>query len=219
MRITTIIAFLFFIGHTMAQVSESDKTMSQGSNNALQITIPSTDVKYVEKVWKDYSKDFDGKTKKDRKSDEWFTDDGELIAIGGANTVDVYAKAAASGDDVNFTAWFDLGGAYLSSGTHPDQYREAEKLLMRFALEVAIQKTQDKLDEEEKTFKKLEGTLRSLERDNDRYHKEIEDAKARIARAESDIQTNIKDQEKAKKEIEVQREVIEKVRTKLSELK
>ena len=57
-----------------------------------------------------------------------------------------------------------------------------------------------------------------MEKDNDRYHKEIENAKARIQRAEENIVKNVQDQEETQKNIEVQEEVVDEVRKRLADL-
>ena len=179
------IALIFSISLCLGQIEEGSKSMSQGVYNALTLELPNVSEKTVEKMWKKYIKEYDGKTKKIRKKDEYFTDDAEIVAIGGSNTVDVYARIAESGDDVYLTAWFDLGGSYLSSAAHPEQYTEAEKILMRFAITVAQKLTQDELDDELKKLKKLEDSLKKLKRSNDNYHRDIEQAKERIAKGGS----------------------------------
>ena len=229
-----ILSFIFFAGQAMAQfqekgVSELDKkariteqvrTMSMGSESALVLSIADADEKLVEEVWKNYIKDFyRGKTKKMRREGEWFTDDASITAIGGSNTVDLYAVIDQAGKDVDFLLWCDLGGAFLSSDSHPERYREAEALLQKFNLEVTKAKIQQELDEEEKELKKLENELKKLENDNERAHKEIEKAREAIAKAEKEIEQNLKDQEASAQKIEGQKEVIEAVRKKLNKIK
>ena len=46
------------------KVAEEEKAMSQGINNAVVVEISATTTKIAEKVWKDYAKQFKGKTKK-----------------------------------------------------------------------------------------------------------------------------------------------------------
>jgi len=218
--ITKSLLFLLFIIPSFAfgQIIEEDKSMSLGVKNALVLELPGTSEKIVDKLWKKYSKDFDGKTKKDRKSDEWFTDDGNIISIGGANTLDVYARIGSVGDAVSLTAWFDMGGTFLSSYEHPDEYDEAQKILLRFALEVAIETTKIELNGEEKKMKELDNKLKRLQRDKENYEKEIVLAKERIEKAEANIETNEKDQSNTNEAIEAQRGVIEQVQDKLRQL-
>lgn len=211
-------ALIFTTQLVWAQVTEAKRGMSQGVHHSLQILLPGSTEKLVEDVWKDYMKEFKAKPKYDRKTKEHFSDDAEITAIGGSNTVDVYAKIEGRGGDVDFTLWFDLGGAYLNSDDHTAKYREAEAFVMEFALEVARTKTNEELDTEEKQLKDLESDLSQLERENERLHKEIEKAKERIAQAERDIESNLQEQEKARKMIQKQTQKVTEVKKKLGDL-
>lgn len=215
---------LFFLFTTFssqvifAQIEEGDKTMSQGVNNSLTIELLEAKKKVVDKTWKKFAKDFKGKTKKDKKMDEYFTDNGKLVAIGGGNTVDVYSRSNEAGDNVFMSVWFDVGGEYLNSESHPSKYVEAEKMLMKFAIEVAKEMTLIELDEQEDVLKKMNRNLKKLESLKERYENEIVRAKEAIAKAEQNIETNIKEQEDAQEQIKMQGEVIDAIKKKLSDL-
>ncbi len=202
-----------------AQISEQIKKMSQGANNALVLEIPGVDAKLAGEVWKDYMKDFyDTKPKWERKADEWFCDDASITAIGRGNTVDIYATTEEKGKDVLVNVWIDLGGAYLSSREHTDQYMEAEKMMMRFALEVAQEKTGRELDTEKGQLKKLQRDLDRLRSLNERYHKDIERAEAAIKTAQENIVENQKMQEDMQLQITEQEKMIESVQKRLNDL-
>jgi hypothetical protein len=202
---------------TNAQVTEESRSMSLGVKNAMVLDLPNTQADFVDKLWKKYIKSYGGKTKR-LKGNEYFTDDAEIPEIGGANTVDVYARSEDQGDGSSLAVWVDLGGAFLSSDVDPDRYTEGEKLLMRFALFVAKENTSIELDAEDKALRKLEDLQKKLERDNDRYHREIEQAKEAILQAEANIETNLKEQEETQKQIEIQRSVVEEVKKRLGNL-
>ena len=212
------IAIIFSLSFCKGQIEEGDKSMSQGVYNALSIELPNVKERTVEKMWKKYIKEYGGKTKRIRKKDEYFTNDAEIVAIGGSNTVDVYARVAEAGDDVYLTVWFDLGGSFLSSTEHPVQYPEAEKILMRFAIDVAKKLTQEELDDELKNLKKLERVLSKLKRANNGYHRDIEKAKERIIKAESKIQTNDQEQIDAVENIEEQKAIVKEIQKRLNDL-
>lgn len=217
-QIFILILFILNGFFLSAQISESEQSMSQGVKNAFVLEMPNADEKVVEKTWKKYSKDFKGKTKKDRRSGEHFTDNAIIPSIGGNNSIDVYTKIEKSGDNVLFTSWYDLGGAYLNSYEHGDEAAEAQKILLAFALDVAKEMTLIEIDNEEKKLKDLNNALKKLEKEKENYEKEIEQAKERIAKAEADIEQNGKDQENAKLLIEDQEKVLDKVKEKLSDL-
>ncbi len=214
-----IVFFIWFIllgTMGLAQIQEVPKSMSLGVNNALVLDLPGVRESFVEKLWKKYIKPVGGKTKRNRS--EWFTDDGKLAGIGGSNTIDVYMSIEELGPDLAMIVWFDLGGAFLNSEEHENRYVEAEKYLMRFALFVAKEKTQLQLEEKEKEMSKLESLIKRLERDNERYHRDIEVAKEKIRLSEANIETNVVEQEETRKLMELQLQTIEKVRSKLAAL-
>ena len=216
MRVAIMVLLSVFFFETQAQITESPKSMSAGMNNALILELPGVDDSFVEKLWKKYIKPIGGKTR--RSKSEWFTDDAKLAGVGGSNTLDMYMSPEEIGADINMNVWFDLGGAYLNSEEHPNRYIEAEKYLMRFALFVAKEKTLLDLESQEKDMTRLENLLKRLERDNERYHRDIEIAKEKIRLSESNIETNIVEQEETRKLIELQLEAIERVREKLAAL-
>jgi len=214
-----LLLFAAAFGTLKAQVYEQYKTMSMGDKNALTMTLPQSKAKFVGTLWMDYMKEFyNSKTKFNKKTEEWFTDDADIPAIGLGNTVDVYATTEQLDENVRLAVWFDLGGAYLSLREHYDRYPEAEKMMLRFALEVAKKSTEVQLDGEEKKLKDLEKELQKLQSGNERYQKEIERAKEAIRKAEEGIVENEKEQMAAQEKIEQQKKAIEAVRRRLNDL-
>jgi len=217
------LSFFFLMMASMinldAQVYEQYKTMSQGDRNALTMTLPQNKDKFVGSLWNAYLKEFYGtKSKFNKKTGEWFSDNVDMPAIGLGNTVDVYATAEQINDDVRLSVWFDLGGAYLTLREHYDRYPEAEKLMMRFALEVAQKSTEEQLGAEEKKLKDLENELKKLQNNNERFLKDIERARETIRKSEEGIAKNDKDQAATQEKIEQQKKAIEAVRRKLNDL-
>lgn len=199
-------------------VREGERAMSQGSKNALTLDLPKTSAKFAEKLWKDYAKQFKGDTKKDKKSDEWFTDNAMIAGVGGANTVDMYAKFSESGDVTTMGLWIDLGGAYVGSKEFKDKYAEAEKILANFALTVQREQTKEQLNEQTDGLKKLEKQEKNLEKDKQGLLDDIENWKKKIAKAEADIITNGKNQEETKQKIESQKKLVEEIQKKLNSM-
>jgi DNA repair exonuclease SbcCD ATPase subunit len=199
-------------------VREGERQMSQGSKNSLTIELNKTTAKFAEKIWKDYTKQFKGDTKRDKKSDEWLTDNAQIAAIGGANTVDMYVKFSESGDNTNVALWVDLGGTYVNSNEVADKYKEAEKLLLNYSIAVQKEQTRIQLEDQQKELQKLERQLKNLEKDNTGLHKDIEDYKKRILKAEEDIKTNLKNQDDTKAKIEAQKKAVDEVLKKMNSL-
>lgn len=211
-----ILIFCFFSLSGFSQITELEKSMSVGLYNSLVLELPDTKRKFAENIWKNYLKQYDGKTKKNKKAKEYFTDNATLPGIG--SEIDVFSNVAEQGDATEVTIWVDLGEDYLNSYSHPERYVEAEKFLMRFALEVTREKIRIELEEEEKRLTKLKKSLKKLERANSNYHRDIRNAEEKITKAKSNIEKNEIEQEQTKSSIELQLEAVEKIKKRLSNL-
>ena len=213
--------FLLLLNYSQlqAQVYEQTLSMSQGPQKALSLELANADEKLVADVWKNFMKDFyDAKVKWDRKAKEYFADNADIPAIGLGNTVDVYATTDQKGSNTTINVWFDLGGAFLSSREHPDRFDEGEKLLLRFALEVAREKTRQEVSAENDQLRKLQKELERLQANKERSQKEIERAQEAIKKAEADIVQNEKDQVDMLEKIAEQEKAVEAVKQRLGEL-
>lgn len=204
----------------VSRVMERSATMSLGNNNALVINIDGVNAKLVGKVWEDFmDKRYDAKVEWQRKTKEYFIDNLNVTAIGGATPVDIHANTKESGENVTFTLWVNMGTTFLNSNDNYDQFKEAEKLVDEFAMEVSKEKTRIDMETQEKQLKQLEKELEKLTSANERYHSDIEKAKEAIRKAEENITQNEKDQETTRQKIENQKQVVDNVKKKLDDLK
>jgi hypothetical protein len=199
-------------------VNEGERVMSQGNKNSLAVNLTKTNVKFAEKMWKEYTKPFKGDYKKDKKNDEYFTDNANISAIGGGNTVDLFMKFVETGENTTATLWIDLGGAFVSSKDFKDKYAEAEKLMAEYALKVAREQTQIQLKEQQDAQKDMEKQQKKLEDKHKSLLQDIEDWKKKIAKAEQDVIANQKSQDDTKAKIETQKKVVDDVQKKLNAL-
>ena len=202
---------------SFGQIEEAQKAMSTGVETAFSIVIPDASEKDMEKIWKSYMKPYKGKTKKSRKTNEFFTDNATIPELS-SNSVDVYAKMNEVNGEVLLSVWFDLGGGFLSSETHPDKVSAAQILILQYALEVSKKATGDELKSEKKNLKKLGKELTKLEKVNTKLHQDIEMYKRKIKEAEANIKKNDAEQVNKNEEINNQKEKVEGVKKKLEEL-
>ncbi len=215
----SLMLFLLMSTIMMAQTSTERKTMSEGVYEAIVIQIPDLDKKIVGDLWADFTKDFYGvRSKYNRKTKEYFSDDAEVAAIGQGNTFDMYASIEEKGSGSELSVWYDLGGAYLSARDHGDRHLEAEKMLLRFGLEAAKEKIRLDIKAQEKALDGLMGDLKKMENDKERMERDIEKAQEAIARAEQGLEENAQDQVNKNAEIKAQEELIEATKQKLKDL-
>lgn len=217
--VLSALALLTFATASIAQsAAEGEYSMSEGNNNGIRMELPGADVKDVVDQWEDFTKkNFKAKAKKN-KAKEYFCDDAEVKAFSSDNTVDIYADITGSDANSTITVWYDLGGAYLNSGAHGEDFVEAEKLMYKFALAFQKAMIEEELKDEEKNLKKMENDLEKLGKQKEGYEKDIEDYKQKIEDKISDIEQNVKDQAQSEADIATQKEIVKEVENRLREL-
>lgn len=214
----TLLSFFVFQG-LQAQVNERNLPMSLGSQNAISLSLPNIDVRDAEKVWQDYMDDYyDSKAKWNRKVKEWIITDADVVALGRGKPVNMFTTFEKSGNGVVVNTWVQVEDGFISSRETPNRFNDVEKMMMRYALEVAKASVEQEIEEEEKMLNRMETDLRKLKSANDRYHRDIEKAQEAIRQAEEDIVKNEREQEEMAKKIEMQLELIKKIRKKLNDL-
>jgi hypothetical protein len=196
------------------EVAEVSQVMALGSQNAIFIDLPGVSSSFAEKEWKDFIDQY-GKAKKVKKGNEWLVEAAQILDIGGVNTVNLYARSDETSNATRQYLWIESAGAFVSSASNPEAYKGATKLLKDFAHKVKVDMIAIDLDAQQKAMDNLEKDLQKLKRDNDGYHKTIEDAKERITKAETDIAKNVQDQQLRMQEIDAQRAVVDEVRKRL----
>ncbi|MBL7888667.1 MAG: hypothetical protein JNL24_03890 [Bacteroidia bacterium] len=197
------------------KVKESKETIGGASNNALVVTLYGVSPSDAEESFRSFMKQYDGK--RSSKDGGIFIDNASIKEISGNNTIDIYGIAQGKKGDaeITFVVAFDLGGAFLNSSEHKDQYKIAEKIVKEFAVKATKEAIENELKAAQKAQEKLEDDQKSLEKDKKGLEKDIEDYKAKITKAEQDIVKNKSDQDKKKSEIEAQKKVVSTINDKL----
>ncbi|HEY0029433.1 MAG TPA: hypothetical protein VGC65_01650 [Bacteroidia bacterium] len=196
------------------KVKQSTENIAGGSHNALSVTLTGISPSDAEESFRSFMKNYDGKRS---SKDGGIFIDHAMIKEMGNNTIDIYGKAIGKKGDpeITFVVAFDLGGAFLNSGEHKDQYNIAEKIVKDFAVKATKDAIEAQLKDAQKAQSKLEDDQKSLEKDNKNLNGDIEDYKKKIKKAEDDIVKNKADQDKKKSEIEAQKKVVADVDKKL----
>jgi DNA repair ATPase RecN len=210
-----LILFLAFSVQMMGQeIVEQDRTMSKGLHNGFYIEIPGAEKKQVEKIWKNYLKEFSKKVK-DKKG-EYYTEEANIPLINGANQLIVYAKVEEGMDQSTIYTWVDLGGAFLNSGEHASQYDGFAQFLEDFYYEVRRDVVKKELEDAEDMLKDIQKDLEKLQDKNKDYHRDIEKAQEKIREAEDKITKNIKEQDDVQIKLEKQKREVEKIMEKFN---
>lgn len=203
-----------------AQYAEGERPMSMGMKNALSFDIQDLKASKAEDLWQDYVKQYGGKTRKEKKMKEYFTEGAKVYYIPGLSTVNVYARFEERGKTATeaIIALAD-GERFLSTAANAEQMKAANEFVRQFDVAIQKYKTNEKLQEEQKKLKNLESDLKKLVKENESLHKDIENYKDKIAKAETAISKNTGDQQKTASMITEQNAVVEKVKKDLDALK
>lgn len=200
-----------------AQVTSQRMSHSRGNNNALILELPTADRKLVDKLWTSWLKDnYKVKTKPVKKSKgEMQSLDFSIPGVSAGGNVDMYSMIRESGGGSEVTVWIATPDGYVSPDINRSQYYEAEKMLMRFALDVSRAQIELDLQAQEDTLKDLEKDLDKLRKQKEDYEKKIANAEKAIEQARADIDRNLVDQDNKSKEIEAQIDQVELVKRRL----
>ncbi|MBI2269268.1 MAG: hypothetical protein HYU69_02810 [Bacteroidetes bacterium] len=216
------VAFCFisvFVGTCFAQkikITESVERIGEpgAKNNVLAVIISEATPEEIESDWKALTKSY--KAKVSTMEDVIFSDNAVIKSISN-NTIDMYARSEKIKEgETRFIIGFNLGGAYLSSILHPEQFREIKQIVNDFAVKTtrdaianklkAAQKVLDKLSDEQKNLVKKNETLN---KDVETNKQKIEELKEKIKREEEELVINKTDHENKTKEVDAQRKVVE----------
>lgn len=204
-----ILLLLINLQLLIAQTSEVNKSMSLGTQNGIKASIENVDADYIESVWKKYVKEF-GKIKENKKAGEFYILNAAVKSIR-PEAMDLYASIM----DNQIVVFFDLKNSFLNSKEHPTEFEAAQKLVQEFVYEVQREIIREELEEENSKLNKSQRGYDKLKKENTGYHKDIDEAKAKIKKAEQNIVDNEKEQVKAEAELKALHEIIQKIMERL----
>jgi len=201
------------------KIKESNEGFSNGSHNALSVTIYVTDVNMVEKEWKSLIKNY-GYDKSSEKSDEYFFDNVKIKQLGD-NTLDIFSKVDANKAEKNVTlkAAYDLGGAYLSSSEHKDKFEYVKKMMRDFAVKITKESIDDEIKDANKVLATHQSKQADLEKDNKNLADDITNYNQKIKKANEQMEQNKKAIEGKKTDVAAQQKVVDGINAKKAAVK
>lgn len=229
-------AFLLFFtlsGFTQkTYVEEVEQTINGVPRKGQRITIQ-LDSKLVDKAWQTYLKDRVGKmTGKNilQSSKGIYTiEQGKIEAVA-ATPLRIVSKVEAT--EAGTVVWWslDMGSAYVSKESTPQQYEAAETILRDFARtlykeDIARQVTEaEKVlahtqAEENRVIKTADDIKRNIEKNKQRrieLEAELAQNSQELTQLNLDVENNIKQQATAKQNVENMRQAVEVVKNKVN---
>lgn len=196
-------------------VRHQESIMSLGKQSSFYIEVDGAHKKMIESSFKDFIKNY-GKVNYNSKSKEYFL--SGISLPGSSSRVDVYASLVEGKNQSTVFAWFDTGNGFVNPDDHPKETMAVKELMANLYLFAKKRVIEKELKVEEKELVNLEKELKKLQDKNEGFHRDIEKAKEAIAKAEKNIEENLKQQEIKREEIKAKEKDIEKVTMRLNNL-
>ncbi|MEX0968325.1 MAG: hypothetical protein WD077_13900 [Bacteroidia bacterium] len=169
-----------------AAMKEALNTMTPGTPDRIAVKVPNVERKTVIDNWEDFVEKYDAKTY--TVGSEVYADNAVIPAVQDG-TLDIYTVFSEieneTGTFMNVTV--DLGGALLSSGTHPEKYKAVQNLIDQFVKQTAGGAVRSKFENVTKSIRKHEKERESLVKENNELKKEIDKNKQEISENEKEI--------------------------------
>lgn len=207
----TLLMFIFGAVYFVSaqQVRSIDKSMSLGKHPALYAEIEGADEDMAKDYWEEYVKDF-GKTKRNKKAKEYFTEDARIPVIASSNTVTLYAKFEEGKGQTTAYLWVDNQGGF------EEDNKGMRTFLEDYALAVRRKVINKEIEKQEDVLKGLTKDMEKLVKKNNGYHKDIAEAEDKIRKSEENIEKNLNDQDEMNAEMQRQKEVLDQIIEKLN---
>lgn len=202
---------LFVFGQNEVRINEEQVSYSVGSKNSIVVNIPYANMDILEKELKSELKDWGGKYNSSK--DEYTSTQASFKAMGD-KPFDVIARIIKSGETIKVAFAIDLGGAYVTSNQHQEQFNVMNDKIKAFAIRASKECVAEELKTEGKVLSSLEKDQKELEKDKESLLKSIDDYRKKIAEAEKKIEENVTNQSKKKVEIAKQAEKVKEIEKK-----
>jgi molecular chaperone DnaK (HSP70) len=197
----TVLSFCTFASFGQVKATEEAITFSNGTHNAIVVTVPNGTLEGVSDELKSEMKNWGGKF--DEKKGE-YTAIGASMKKMGDKPFDGYAKVIENGKEIKVAFSVDLGGAYMSSSDHSAQYKVMLDRAKEFSARASTSSINGILKAEEKILKSLSKEQSDFEKDIEKSQSEIEKAKKTIEEEEKKIVDNKAALEKKTAEVKAQ---------------
>jgi len=199
----------------LTQISEKKVAGSFGTQNAFVVEHVDATAEHAEDAWKELMKEFSKKTKYNRKSYTWETNEAKMPTIS-SKDLNLYMMVTEGNGMTITSVFFDDGMMFLGSDNSEDAIVDINGLLGKYHQLTQKLVIEDELELEENNLKSLEKSLEKLKKENQKLHEQIADYEQKIVEAEDNIITNIDNQQMSEEAINDQKGLIEMIKEKLN---
>lgn len=216
---TILLILMSTLIHAQSEIKIEEELVNFkiGFKNSITATIPYTKKESLEKFIRKELKEWNGKF--NFKDGEFYTLQATTKFMG-AKPFDTYVKIISStNESIKIAFTTDLGGAFLSSKEHRDQFNAMSEKVKEFAKESTITSIEEDLEKNQDILSDQFKVQRSLEKEKKNLEEDIENYKLKIIDAEKKLKINAEDQENQKKSLKIQEEKVSDILKKLKYFK
>ena len=175
---------------------------------AIIADIPAVDTEQIFEAWTDVLED-NTKSKVMEGIGGWLIE-GAMLEPVSSKPIKVYSAILKTENGVRLMASFDEGdGEFIND--NPNKVNSAKAFMKEFGLEQYKEFLETTLKEETKELDDMERDLKKLQKENEKYHKEISESELRIVNIKNDEEVNVLDQERLVKDISSKKATISKL--------
>ncbi|REJ84878.1 MAG: hypothetical protein DWQ44_08625 [Bacteroidetes bacterium] len=187
-------------------VSESQEMMSQNMQNGFGISIPKAKIKDVEKAWKKYVKKESKASLKENEGE--YSAMSCVIPAVSTDTCNLYTRFNEADNAVRMFAFLEVNDRFISSSRDSEKTTNFKFWIRNFALEQYREAVEDELKTEKRNLDKMEGDLKSFEKEISSAEDRIRKNNREIERLRSEIETLRKEQAFTNNEILKQKQML-----------
>lgn len=194
-------------------ITNGSENLGGSYNPTFQVFIPHANEKSVEKKWKSLLKDYRAKVKSSKDDIN-----GTNFVLKEKDTMQVYSRIIENADGITLNAAFSREGVFITPTTDQNDYDMLSKLLHDFALPIAKEGLEKKVDNADDLLKKKSKEHDNLVKRNEKIVKENEKMKEKISDNEREATENETKIGSLKTIIDQQKTAVEDVKSKSKDL-
>jgi len=156
---TLMTLLLAMVSLVSAQNVESiEKTMSLGKQVGVYVEVEGGEKDRIKDLWEDYMKDY-GKTKRNKKAKEYYSEEARIPMISSSNKVSLYAKFEEGRNVATAYMWAMVDGEFV------DDSEGLQNFVQDYYIIVRKDVINKEIEEQEKLLKNLDKDMGKLKRD------------------------------------------------------
>lgn len=168
-------------------VEPSIERIGKGYNAAYRIEIPHADPVFVEKEWRSFLKEHDGRVKGSKGE---VIGEEVVIAALGSDPMRFLSEIEVSSSGTLLRVAVERNQSFVSKATHPETAGQLESLFKRWSLDVAVSSMNQQIESAKELIEKQTREMESLGRSTKRLEQSNESMRKQVEVNEKMIEEN-----------------------------